>query len=712
MDFICFLYCVSSVYTDKHGTKKLGSTIHPVHRMRVYNTGDAPNIDLEKRYDGLWQVNAKSRAELLNLEKHLHNNFSPVRQVRAGKNTEWFAVSFEKVEAFLNSQSYVLRQLSIEEVSIIQAKSERHTLLEEMNDFVMETNLIAEQNVVTTNSTPAPTLKEETLYEKFIHVFLPGKIPRRIQIELWNLFQEICKNPLRITYRGIVQWPTGVGKTIATLMLIVIAAERCKARGEIYRGLFVSPKNDILDTISKDFNALSEFGITLYDGSHGKLSSLIIPTNCHMLITACQQALINYKGMLQLPAMNHVHYDEVHRITGDQYFQLLKEMLLKWNTEFLTGTSATPFTCSPSQREKITELFGNPLNLLHRCGVDEAVKEGWIAKPRFIISILPPIDDTDAHLRGAVEALGKYIWLKATGGKFICYIETRKDDVRAAVKIARVLLPWAKIYSAIDGERTDDEFISAPIDKTPKILFACQRYREGSDIRGLEMTAKLMGNTSAAYILLQICGRAGRIDENKDKEGWCLLIRPSEDGTSEQDVLDSILLDVIEFLGKADKVLTKKETEDLLRTYVGDVSLNGSACSLEETIERVQAAYVRKEYAKRTPKEKYAFVRAANKELGIVSKVDYYLRGSVIIEDPKKYFEGCWVSWCHFFGIDISVFPQTKPEWIRMCKDIGLTTWEIYKEKRPPTMPENPGEMYDDYTNWYAEFGIEEEHEW
>jgi superfamily II DNA or RNA helicase len=712
MDFIYFLYCVSSVYTDKHGTKKLGSTIHPVHRMRVYNTGDAPNIDLEKRYDGLWQVNAKSRAELLNLEKHLHNHFSPVRQLRAGKNTEWFAVSFEEVDAFINSQNYVVRQLSIEEVSIIQAKSECDILLEEMNDFITETNLIAEQNLLTAKSTSTSPIKKETLYEKFIHIFLPGKIPRRIQTELWNLFQDICNNPLHMTYRGIVQWPTGVGKTIATLMLIVIAAERCKAKGEIYRGLFVSPKNDILDTISKDFNALSEFGITLYDGSHGKLSPLIIPTNCHVLITACQQALINHKGMRQLPAINHVHYDEVHRITGEQYFQLLKEMLLKWNTEFLTGTSATPFTCSPSQREKITELFGNPLNLLHRCGVDEAVKEGWIAKPRFIISILPPIDETDAHLRGAVEALGKYIKLKATGGKFICYIETRKDDVRAAVKIARVLLPWAEVYSAIDGERTDYEFISAPIDKTPKILFACQRYREGSDIKGLEMTAKLMGNTSAAYILLQICGRAGRIDEKKDKEGWCLLIRPSEEGTSEQDVLDSILLDVIEFLGKADKVLTKRETEELLRTYIGDISLSGSACSLEETIERVQAAYVRKEYAKRTLKEKYTLVRSANKELGIISKNDYYTRGSVIIHDPKSYFKDWWISWYHFLGVDTSAFPQTKHEWIRAWKDMGITSWTEYKSMSIPTLPANPGEMYEDYTNPDKEFGIEDEYVW
>jgi hypothetical protein len=65
MDFLSFLYCVSSVYTDIYGTKKLGCTTHPVNRMRTYNTGDAPGIQLEKRYDGIFQVNAKSMEELL-----------------------------------------------------------------------------------------------------------------------------------------------------------------------------------------------------------------------------------------------------------------------------------------------------------------------------------------------------------------------------------------------------------------------------------------------------------------------------------------------------------------------------------------------------------------------------------------------------------------------------------------------------------------------
>lgn len=550
------------------------------------------------------------------------------------------------------------------------------------------------------------------LYEKFCRVFLSNKIPRRIQTELWKIFSEITFQEIEIFYKGIVQWPTGTGKTIAILMMVILAKDYCEKRGSIYRGLFVSPKNDILDTISKDFIKLSEFGIKVFDGSNAKLSKITVPLNEHCLVIACHQALLNEKGMRSLPPMVHIHYDEVHRITGDLYFKLLNEMMKTWKTNFLTGTSATPFTSSPSQREKITELFGNPLNLLHMCGVDEAVKEGWIAKPRFIVNVLPPINDTDAHLQGMVKSLGKYILMKATGGKFICYIERSKTDTIKAATIARTLLPWAQIYTAIDGERTDGDFVRDPVDSTPRILFACQRFREGSDIRGLEMTAKLLGNTSASYILLQICGRAGRIDDTKEKEGWCLLVRPSEDGTTEQDVLDSILLDIIEFLGKSEKILTKKETEDLMRTYIGDVSLSGSVCSLEETIVRIQSAYIRKEYVKRTPKEKYNIIRLLNQELGLASKDDYKTRASEhskYIDDPQSYFKDWWVSWYHFLGVDTSAFPQTKSDWIRVCKEQGLTSWTHYKQTKSPVLPANPGEMYEDYTNWDKEFDVEED---
>jgi len=563
------------------------------------------------------------------------------------------------------------------------------------------------------------SLKIETLYEKFLRVFLPGKLPRRIQIELWDLFQEICRNPEDLSYRAIVQWPTGVGKTIATLMLIVIAVERSKARGEIYRGLLISTRNDIFNTISGDFMKLSKFGITLYDGSNGKLSSLTLPRDKHILVMACPQSLLSEEtGMRRLPPISHIHSDEVHRITGEKCFQLLKIMMVEWNTQILTGTSATPKTSCPEQHRKLAELFGEPYTILHKCDVDEAVREGWIAVPRFKIVTTPKQtkENEGAYAKAVVSAIISTVNDKKNmglwkGGKMIMYLPNIAMTL-CVEKEAKAAIPEATIYLAV-GERTDKEFVSAPADGSLRILFACDRYREGSDIKGLEMTGVLTGDTISAYILIQIQGRSLRTDY-VGKEGWCLIVSPCEEREDEHDVMDRISLNILGLLGDS-RPLAKKDIERYVEAYFGNVDLGGALISKEETVKRIQTAYERQEFVKRTPKEKYESIRRLNKELGIVSKDAYNAiapEHPKYIPDPKSYFEGWWVSWYHFLGVDTTSFPQTKSEWIRTCKDMGLTTWDLYKQKNMPILPMNPGEMYEDYTNWHKEFNIEEEIVW
>ena len=583
-----YLYATSSDYTLSNGQIKLGSTIHPVHRMRTYNTGDAPGIGLEKRYYGIWQVNVKSRRELLSVERRLHNNFANLRK----KRTEWFNASLDGVSAFLNSQPFVIRQLTIEEVNVIQAKSELPPSSQDMDDIKHETEFMAERETEINSNI--------TLKQKFFDTFLPGKTPRRIQYQLWDIFQSICDYDVLLEniYKGIVQWPTGTGKTIAMLMMIVLAKERCVRIGTIYRGLLVSPKNDIFDTISSDFNKLSEFGIDLYDGSHGKLSCITVPTNRHIMVMACPKSLlIDATGMKNLPSMTHVHYDEVHRITGELYFRLLKDMLSQWKTQFLTGTSATPKTSSPEQHRKLAELFGDPYVLIHRCEVDEAVREGWIATPRFTVCTMPK-KDIGAYAKAIALALKRTIQKKKDsnlwkGGKVIVYLPT-VAAARAAAAEAIKCIPGATVYLATDGDRTDTNFVDAIPDGSIRILFSCVRYREGSDIRGLEMTAVFVGDSISAYILIQIQGRALRTDY-EGKEGWCLIVSPCEEDETEQDVLDRIALDILTFIGDA-RPLVKKDFEKYVETYFGDVEVGGIVISKEETVARVQAAYVRKQF--------------------------------------------------------------------------------------------------------------------
>lgn len=705
-----FLYCVSSPYTDQFGLRKLGSTVNPVHRMHTYNTGDAPGIDLEKKYDAIFEIGVKTTAELLRIERMLHLNFDAVRQKRPnGNKTEWFAISLEEVTRFIASQSYLIRQLSIEEIKIIQAKSEHAPSLDDLQQIDQEKSFMAEQKAFTCSLT-AISLKDE-----FFDTLLHGGTPRRIQEELWGIWEQICSHDAK--YRGIVQWATGTGKTIALLMLFVISADACKKKGQIFRGLLIAPKNDIFDTIIHTIRKISRWGITIIEGHNARLSSIEIPADQPVLITATHASLTDPEIWDRLPAITHCHYDEVHRITGDEFYKLLQRKLEAWDTQFLTGTSATPKTCAESQHAKISKLYGNPLQILHKCDVDEAISEGWIAPPRFSVHIV-------SNSSSRVEILGafvntvrqsildkkKAVW---SGGKVIAYLPSRLD-VRDAVALAKELMPEWHIYTAVEDvdASMDDTFVTDLADGTPRILFACERYREGSDIKGLEMTSILMGDTIGAHILLQIAGRALRKDYD-GKEGWCVIVRPSDEGTSEDDVFDSIVLQIMEFIGNDDTAGYRTDRiKRVVEKFFGSVVVSGKVYNVSETILRVQAMYARKVFERSDPKEKYQVVLALNKELGLRSKDEYQMRASEhvkYIHDPKSYFRESWISWYHFLGVDTSSFPQTKAEWIRAWKDMGIRSWTEYKEKNSPLLPSDPGQMYEDYTNPIKEFEIEED---
>ena len=179
----------------------------------------------------------------------------------------------------------------------------------------------------------------------------------------------------------------------------------------------------------------------------------------------------------------------------------------------------------------------------------------------------------------------------------IVYLPLR-EEVRDAIRLASRVFPskW-KIFRAVEDTNTGDdaEFLQEPADGLPRILFACERYREGSDIPGLEMTVILMGNTIAANILIQTIGRALRADYT-GKEGWCCIFRPSEEGTTEEDVLDKILLEITEILGRNDMPMTPSDIRRMVETFFGTTTVHNRLFTIEETVARVQAIYERREY--------------------------------------------------------------------------------------------------------------------
>ena len=575
----CFYLIDLGQSLDGRSVLKIGTTFHPEDRKFHYVTGNVNPVKYSRVFR-LDPICFKTRDSLYKLDSvqfpiYLHSRNHGSLKVNGGGGTEFYLKSDlvpELMRSFLDFKNIRILEEIVDDPYTIR------------NSTPKNSKLIYEEDIE----------QSETLFQKFKNTFLPEKPFRRIQMELWDRFETVCDSQEH--YRGIVQWPTGTGKTIGMLMMIVLAANKCEQDGKIYKGVIVTTKNDIFDTISKHFNNLRLFGITVYDGSHTKFSKLSIPTNTPSLIIATHAAIVRETNIDVLRNLTHIHYDEVHHITADGFTSILDKYLEEWNPSFITGTSATPETCVKTQHERLANIFGNPYTILHRCDVDESVSERWIAVPRFHVSTMTKCKDRKTTIGAFVDKISEIIRDKKEtnwkGGKIIAYVRDSIEDVQIAAEYAKTKLSDTVIYQAV-GDRTDKQFCDDPADGTVRILFACQRYLEGSDIEGIEMTCVLAGDRSAANVIIQIAGRALRNDYS-GKEGWCAIVRPSDDAETDKDVLDSIVLTIADFTGKLSGTSGPKFEE------VGTVlvlSINGVKQDLVSTVGRIQAAYIRREYS-------------------------------------------------------------------------------------------------------------------
>lgn len=112
------------------------------------------------------------------------------------------------------------------------------------------------------------------------------------------------------------------------------------------------------------------------------------------------------------------------------------------------------------------------------------------------------------------------------------------------------------------------------------------------------------------------------------------------------------------------------------------------------------------------PTQPYAIIREKNRRLKLMSRQDYMEHPLIQVRDPENTFSKEWQGWCHFLGMDTSMFPATKVDWLRTCNMKNLKTWDEYKSYNGDDMPKHPQDMYMDFTNPYTEFGIPDEIVW
>jgi len=693
-----YIYILTSPYKKTIPRRKIGLTTLPHHRLQTYMTSCC-DVD-ELYFEKLYRVRVPGVEELRDIEGKLHAHFDTLRRRR-----EWFELdSPDPVDKFIRNHASFSKECTLNDVKDLQYSKE--SVKREKRLIKQQQQKQQHQQKQEPGPLPVPVQhKNDLITEYFSHMLPPGSmLPRKIQSELFRAFLE--KTSKNEKYTGIVQWPTAVGKTIGMLSLLFISFSRRSSEGKIWRGLLIAPQNDILNTIIDSIKRLEKWGITIISGHDAQFVDALqeYPRDRHCLIITTHASLTDRRKWEMLPDIDHCHYDEVHQSTGMQFFGLLVEWIPKFT--YFTGTSATPKTCNSEQHTRLHQLFGNPLEVLHQCEMDEAVKEGWIAQPKIIAKIVDSVTRIQDFIVIVAQSVakkreqGKWVY-----GKVIVYLDTIAD-VQAAVRCAIQYFNKATIYMAvkdtsaatanagatteldvvpIEGAHPDSEFIKDEADGSLRILFACQRYRQGSDIKGIEMTMVLFNSTIATNVFVQIMGRALRRDyAYANKEGWCVIVKTRSEGEEEtsEDVMDSILLEMASFLilsstSDADNKKTKKQQlQDFVSQFL-EFDVDRKEFSIEETVERMQCMYLRKEYISGNKG-----VREYCIDKGIDSSFEYaeHRKTETRISLPSDI--PCQSNETVYAFLHPNASCMQKSEFITLLKTLDLTTSQKYETWR------------------------------
>lgn len=121
----------------------------------------------------------------------------------------------------------------------------------------------------------------------------------------------------------------------------------------------------------------------------------------------------------------------------------------------------------------------------------------------------------------------------------------------------------------------------------------------------------------------------------------------------------------------------------------------------------------------RKKKITYKYIRELNKKLGLRSRDDYIqseLIHQCFIKDAQVTFKQDWVSWYDFLGLDTTKIIPTKEAFIVYCKSNGITNCNEYNahynRNKNEALPQDPFQMYSNFTNWSHELKEEEELVW
>jgi hypothetical protein len=531
---------------------------------------------------------------------------------------------------------------------------------------------------------------------------------RSIQKELWDVLNQNSDDLGRIL-NGIIKWPTGTGKRIAIILVILFIFKKYRETGKILRLAVITHRNDICDTAWSEYELLEKLGLRVIKGYEGNFHKCNIPEDESYVLIATHQALTQNCDKGNIKKLDMIIYDEVHHIAGDEMFEYLKDN----KPNYLIGISATPKTKDKNQNERIDTLFGE--HYISECTYKRAIQEKWINDCEYSIYTYPKNRAPKEKILNIIgnkieERKGKNLWRKK---KIIIWIPSPEDDTNAKELIPiyeeciNRLYPNWKVFLDIKDERFKNDNLS----EDPWCLLLCQKGKEGYDVKGIEFGISI-GN-SEIHIYVQEQGRSQRIDYEGQLSEFLIFANYDEDVDDEfskqEDITNRLTDymgdDYIGFVGNINEVeisLYEPSSESIRnseRMAQARAELEAAIAEGEELDRREMSEYLKKREDKKKQskinfetqikqrdfkakpiKNQYELAQEENKRLNIQDDDCYRNKKAENLyfqEKPMEYFGNEWNHWYDFLRIPKPTMGKdefknnTQGKWNDLNKDPG-----------------------------------------
>ena len=231
-------------------------------------------------------------------------------------------------------------------------------------------------------------------------------------------------------------------------------------------------------------------------------------------------------------------------------------------------------------------------------------------------------------------------------------------------------------------------------------------------------------NMDSIIRIIQCALRSARIERgNPNKKSYLLIPFIDHDNFNEDNTSHKKIRTIISNLGNVDENIDERLFVNTLTKTKNkptkDKNLNEEAYDFRNDDLELRRLRLRLRRSKdlksklSMEEEEYIFYKALLKEHNVKSKREY---DEFVHEDKKddieKYFKskGVWPDkgWYDLLSIDTSMYPTTKDEWKRMCKEKNIKSMVEYKtycEQPDSNLPSEPDKLY--HKEWTSSIEVE-----